>query len=869
MNRLSLLIGVLLALGARSLAAQPNVVVINLDDFGWADFGVYGSDYSQTPNVDALAAAGTRFTQFYSGAPICSPSRAAYFTGQYAARSGINTFIDSSTNNLARDNANSLALEAPSMARAFQDGGYATGHFGKWHLGGGRDVGYATNPTPGTTTSAPRIVEYGYDEAWTQFEGLANRIINVADYSGATAAGTTTRPSGYYNGLNQSSDQRGTGGGLDQIVYLERQYNATFMIDRAIEFLDESKAADPNKPVFMNIWLDESHTPHEPPQALRTKYNQLYPQLPQETRDYLAIVEYADQQIGRLVNHIDQAGLGEETLILVMADNGPVGLNNNNIDSNGPFRGGKGSLYEGGFREPLVARWTGNVAAGRVDQNTVIWGADLFPTLIDVAGVAAPNGVNFDGEVLDQALLGVQSQSRSTPLFWNMNRGDANNHSPTVAGGAGFNGREAFAMRSGNWKFLLNADGTSPELYNLSSDPGESNNVAAQQPVVVQQLAEQGLAIRYSTPSRQIPDTARPIVRLKAQDLAGLGDGAAIGSWTDSATSDPFNGTLTQSTAGNRPTLATGALNGKAVVSFDGDDVLASSKTNSLPAAGKGVTVFAVTTADTSGDTAERLGQFGKSSGAAGQVAGLDVSSTGTDTNNGGAGFRYNDGAALYDTPLTQSGFHIVVWQVGDGQAYSDATMYVDGTVAANTFTGNGPANTTSFSGADLELLLGTGRSASGALQPSDQFTGQMAEFLVYNDQLTKGQINLVANYLSSEYGLPFAYDTTLNLIDVEGLSWNGGSANFDAAWNAGDGAGGPASGSTNPFAGGAQDLYLGNGGTAEFNNVTNTVAGSRVNSLRVGSRRFDNRWHRGKRNASRFRLQEPDHRQRFDAARG
>ncbi|MBA3481069.1 MAG: sulfatase-like hydrolase/transferase, partial [Pirellulales bacterium] len=820
---------------ASETTAAPNIVIVNLDDFGWGDFAVYGSEYSQTPSIDALAAAGTRFTQFYSGAPICSPSRAAFFTGQYAARSGVNTFIDSTTNNLQRDNANSLSLNVPSIAQAFHDGGYATGHFGKWHLGGGRDVGYATNPTPGTNVSAPRIVEYGYDQAWTQFEGLGNRIINVQDHGG-TAAGTTTRQSAYFNGLNQSSDERGTGGGLDQIVYLERQYNATFMIDRAIEFLDDSKAADPDEPVFMNIWLDESHTPHEPPAALRAKYNALYPSLPQESRDYLAIVEYADQQIGRLINHVDQSGLGEETLIVVMADNGAVGLNAGNLNSTGPFRGSKGSLYEGGFREPLIARWTGNVASGRVDDDSVIWGADLFPTLASVAGVASPAGVSFDGEVMDQALLGVQSQTRSKPLFWNMNRGAADNHAPAVVGGAGSNGLEAFAMRAGDWKLLLNADGTSPELYNLANDPGESNNLAAQQPAIVEQMASQGLTIRYSTPSRQIPDTATPIVRLKAQDLASLGNGAGVGSWSDGATGDAFNGTLSQATASSRPTLTTGALQGKAVVTFDGDDSLQSSTTNSLPTPGQGITVFAVTTADTSGASAERLAQIGKSTGAAGQAAGLDVSTTPTSADNGGAGFRFNDGSSLYDTPLSDPGFHIVVWQVDDGQAYADAKMFVDGTLAANTFTGNGPTNTTNFSGNDLELILGTGRAANGALQPGDSFSGQVAEFLVYNDQLSKGQINLVANYLSSEYGLPFAYDTTLSLFDVQGLSWNGGAANFDAAWNAGDGAGGPAGASSNPFVESSQDLYLGNGGTAQFDNATNTSAGSRVNSLRVGT---------------------------------
>ena len=176
-----------------AFAQQPNIVIINIDDMGWGDFGSYGSAYSQTPNIDQLANQGTRFTQFYTAAPICSPSRAGALTGQYAARSGINSFLDDTASNLARDNANSLPLTAPSMVRAFHDAGYATGHFGKWHLGGGRDVGYAVGTTAGTNAVAPRVVEYGYDQAWTQMEGLANRMINVTNYGG-NANGTTTRP---------------------------------------------------------------------------------------------------------------------------------------------------------------------------------------------------------------------------------------------------------------------------------------------------------------------------------------------------------------------------------------------------------------------------------------------------------------------------------------------------------------------------------------------------------------------------------------------------------------------------------------------------------------------------------------------------
>jgi uncharacterized sulfatase len=774
----------LAAFNPTAIAQQPNIVIVNIDDMGWGDFNLYGSAYSQTPNIDRLASQGTRFTQFYTGAPICSPSRAALLTGQYSARSGINSFLEGTVSNLERDNANNLSLSAPSMARAFHDDGYTTGHFGKWHMGGGRDVGYAVGTTSGTNAVAPRVVEYGFDQAWTQMEGLGNRIINVVNYGG-NANGVATRPSAYYNSLNQQSEARGTGGGVDQLVYLERQFNADFMANRAIDFIDSARATNPNQPFFLNYWPDEVHTVNDPPAAYKAKYDALYPSLPADQRNYLASLEHVDAQIGRIVDHIDELGLADDTLIVVTADNGAVLANSNRLGSNGSFRGGKGDVFEGGIREPLIVRWAGHVAEDRTDTQTVMWTPDLFPTLTHIAGVPQPAGVAFDGENLDQALLGSQPQTRSKSLFWNMNRGTENRHTNPNSSGAGANGQEVLAIRNGNWKLLINARGTAPELYDLSTDIGETNNRAQQNQAIVNRLAQEALSIRYSTPSRTIPDAVTPLVRLKAQDLASLGNNAAVGSWSDTATGDSFNGTVTQSTAASRPTLHTNSLNGKAVVSFDGNDALTSVATNSLPTASKGVTVLAVARGDTTGTPAQRLGQVGSSSGAAAKTVGLDVSTSPTSTSNGGAGFRFNNGASLYDTPLESGGFHIVAWQVGSGQTYSSATMFVDGTLPANTFTGSSTNTTatTSFTGTDLELILGTGRSTSGVLLSSDYYTGELAEFLVFNEQLSIGQINLVANYLSTEYALPFAYETNL-LFPASALT---GDYNYDGAVDSAD----------------------------------------------------------------------------------
>ena len=408
--------------------------------------------------------------------------------------------------------------------------------------------------TAGTNATAPRIVEYGYDQAWTQMEGLANRIINVVDYGGNdewlddAAKQLHERPQS-----GRAKRVALAAGWINSFIWNASTTPPSWSIVRSTSSTI-TKASNPNKPFFMNVWLDETHTPHDPPAALRTKYNSLYPSLPSETRNYLAVLEHADQQIGRLINHIDQQGLGDDTLILVTADNGAVGVNANNINSTGPFRGTKGHLFEGGMRQPLIARWTGNVAANRTDSNTVIWAPDLFPTLTQIAGIAAPAGVTFDGENMSEALLGHQSQARSSSLFWNMNRGTSAAHSNPNSAGAGANGQEVLAIRNGNWKLLINAQGTAPELYDVPADVGETINRAQQNLEVMNLLSQQALSIRYSTPSRTLPDAVTPLVRLKAQDLATLGNGAAVASWSDTATGNSFNGNVSQSTAANRPT---------------------------------------------------------------------------------------------------------------------------------------------------------------------------------------------------------------------------------------------------------------------------------------------------------------------------
>lgn len=711
-----------------AFAASPNIVILNIDDMGFADLAPYNTDGVQadTPTASRLAAEGLLFASYYSASPICSPSRAGLLTGQYPSRWGINSFIDNRANNLLRDTQDFLSLDAPMISRSLQQGGYATANVGKWHLGGGRDVGY---------NIAPVVTQYGFDESLTQFEGLGDRVLYL-------------NPDGVgLEGLSQRSKNLGTRNGQDTIYEIQRDLSSQVFVDRAIQFVQQTKQANPDQPFFINLAFDDVHTPYDPKPELLQKYQQRYPSLPASVQQYLAVMENLDTQIGRFIDAIDAGGWGNDTLILLTADNGPAGPNSN-AGSAGDLRGQKGSLYEGGLKAPLIARWTGRIAPGQVNTQTVLAATDLFPSLASLAGLPASASAGSDGQDLSSALVGDSSPTRTSTLFWDYGRNS--NHVGPAPGN--YDHSPNLALRDGRYKLLINGDGTTAELYDVAADPNETTNIANQQPGRVHTMARQALELRYQMPSIIPPESSTMIVQLRADDLT-QSDGAAVSSWADARTGDSFNGSVSQSTASQRPTLRTSALNGHNIVQFDGNDLLQSSVTNSLPNPASGLTIFLVATGDQSGQTAARATQIGSSFGTAARVVGTDLS---IDT-----GFRFNNGASLYDASLGTD-FHIIIFRIARGMSYADATLYVDGTTDANTFTGNSNNATalTNFSGSNLELLLGTGRLPSGSLATGDYYLGQLAEMLVYNEQMTELQINLVANYLSSQYNLPFAYDT-------------------------------------------------------------------------------------------------------------
>lgn len=398
----------------------PNIVFVLTDDMGPGDLGCYGGKISPTPSIDKFASEGIRFTNYYSASPICSPSRCGLITGQFPARWQITSFLQTQAGNKACGQKDFLDPKAPSLPGILKAAGYATAHIGKWHLGGGRDV-----------ISPPGFNAYGYDTGLGTYESPKP----------AGPLGFKTVPWGREIEPGQ----------------VPRHQRTRWMVDQTISFIKEH----PGQPCFVNLWLDDVHTPWVPQQDLELRKGETRPRLSQ-------VLSELDKQMGRLMQ-----GLPENTLMVFASDNGPLPTLNG-IRTLG-VRGSKLSLYEGGIRMPFMARWPGKIPAGKVNCSTVIAAVDMVPSLAAIAGAKLPADYIGDGEDLSQAILGKPCQ-RNKPLFWEYGRNETSFKYP-----AGKDRSPSLAMRQGHWKFLCNHDGKATELYDLDADPLESKNLVDQQ----------------------------------------------------------------------------------------------------------------------------------------------------------------------------------------------------------------------------------------------------------------------------------------------------------------------------------------------------------------------------------------------------
>jgi arylsulfatase A-like enzyme len=425
-------------------AKKPNIILILTDDMGYSDIGCYGGKFAPTPNIDRMAKEGLRFTQYYSSSPICSPSRTGLLTGMAPARWNITSYLHEKAENRKCEQADYLDASAPSIARILKTAGYATGHFGKWHMGGGRDV-----------KDAPGFEAYGFDEHSSTWESPDPDPLLTSS-----------------NWIWSKDDS------------IKRWDRTAYFVDKTLDFLRRHK----NQPCFINLWPDDVHTPWVPSQErLGT-----YPNGPEEERKFRAVLDEYDRQIGRLFEGLKKLGIDENTLVIFTSDNGP--LPSFKGSRSGNLRGSKLSLYEGGTRMPFILRWPGHIPAGKTDQQSVLSATDLLPTFCAIAGTKLPQEFYFDGREKSRVMLG-KSTHESRTLYWEYGR---NNESFAFPKGA--DRSPNLAIREGKWKLLVNYDGSGLELYNLEKDNNETTNVALENKKVAEELKTKLLAWRNSMP---------------------------------------------------------------------------------------------------------------------------------------------------------------------------------------------------------------------------------------------------------------------------------------------------------------------------------------------------------------------------------
>lgn len=423
----------------------PNVVLVLIDDYGWADTGCYGSTYHRTPNIDALAARGMRFTDAYAAAPVCSPTRAAIMTGRHPARLHLTDWLpgrqDLPAQKLARPPIRQeLPLAEVTLAEVLKEAGYATGHIGKWHLGGA-----------------------GFEPERQGFD------LNIAgDHTGT--------PLSYFAPFQR--DGRFMRG-------LEEAPAGEYLTDRLTTEAERFIARHRNRPFFLYLPHYAVHIPLRARAGLIDKYRALpRPARGQNNPVYAAMVESMDESIGRLTRQLDQLGLSDDTIFIFTSDNGGLSVKEGPetpATDNAPLRAGKGYLYEGGIRVPLIIAWPKRIRGGSLNR-TPVTSMDLFATVVEAAG--RQNRTGIDGVSLLPVLTGRGRLGRQE-LFWHYP------HYSNQSVNAGDVDQPGAAVRQGRYKLIEFYQDDHVELYDLGRDPGERQNLARTRPALAARLRRQ------------------------------------------------------------------------------------------------------------------------------------------------------------------------------------------------------------------------------------------------------------------------------------------------------------------------------------------------------------------------------------------
>jgi len=434
------------ALGA-SQAPQKrlNLVFILIDDMGWTDAGCYGSTFYETPHIDRLAAEGMRFTDAYAACPVCSPTRASIMAGKYPARLNLTNWLSGRIRKklIGAPYIGQLPLEEVTLAEAFKQAGYATCFIGKWHLG-----------------SKPFYPEHqGFD-------------VNIAGNHTGSPAG------GYFSPFKNPQLPDGPKG----------EYLTDRLTDEALKFLDASRPG----PFLLYLSHYAVHTPIQAKKDLVARYKAKAGDLPPpkgprylpegatQTRQvqdhpvYAGMVQSVDESVGRVMAKLDELGLADRTAVFFMSDNGGYSTTRGGPTSNVPLRAGKGWLYEGGIREPMIIKWPGVTRPGST-CSVPVTSTDFYPTMLEMAGLALRPEQHTDGVSLVPLLKGAPSLPRKA-LYWHYPH-----YSPQGGAPSG-------AIREGDHKLIEFFEDDRVELYDLSKDIGEKHDLAAEMPDVAARL---------------------------------------------------------------------------------------------------------------------------------------------------------------------------------------------------------------------------------------------------------------------------------------------------------------------------------------------------------------------------------------------
>lgn len=468
-RRLAALLSLLVlpCLAGAATPEKPNIIFIMADDLGYTDVGTFGSKYYETPNIDKLATQGMKLTSHHH-CQNCQPTRAALMTGQYGPRTGVYTVggigrFEWETRPLRPvDNVDQLPLEKKTVAQAMKAAGYATGLFGKWHLG------EDTQHHPAARGFDEAIVSAG-----KHFDFKTNPKVEVP----------------------------------------EGKYLADFLTDKAVDFIQRHKA----EPFFLYLPHFGVHSPHQAKEELIAKFKDKAPVGGHKEPKYAAMIASVDESVGRVMATLEELKLADNTVLIFTSDNGGVGgyeregiKKGGDITDNAPLRSGKGSLYEGGTRVPFIVRWPGVTKAGTTSDVPTVH-VDVFPTLAEIGKAAAPEGQPLDGESLVPVFRDPAAALKREAIY---------QHFPGYLGaGAGtWRTTPVGLVQAGDWKLMEFFEDNRLELYNLKNDLGEQKNLATEMPDKAKELHAKMLAWREAikapmpTPNtpKAAPSTAEP-----------------------------------------------------------------------------------------------------------------------------------------------------------------------------------------------------------------------------------------------------------------------------------------------------------------------------------------------------------------------